>query len=223
METFRYRHLRLLGSALLLSVAVPVVAFELLSEGAMDSVSAVSVGSSEEIINVIGSTSAGLRVEEGYEQLPLVDEGVALEGYSVEDNSEELELTLSKEVEVWAESVREGASLGVTEFKVGYVDQLPPSLERDFQAPTFDSASSADFDAFVIRSDTETSFQVGRIDQTFALIDSGVDSISYSLKRFIDRVSTENSRPTDDRDFMGSGYVSNLTSESRVRIAGTRD
>ena len=130
---------------------------------------------------------------------------------------------MSKEVEVWAESVREGASLGVTEFKVGYVDQLPPSLEQEFQAPTFDDASTFDFDAFVISSDTETSFQVGRVDQTFALIDSGVDSITYSLKRFIEHTSTENARPADGRDFMGSGYVTNLTSESNITIAGSRD
>lgn len=223
METLRSRHIKAIASAALFTFAVPVLAFELLSEGAMDSVSAISADSAEEIINAIGSTSAGLRVEDGFEQLPLTGEGVALEGYSVEDNSDQLELTLSKEVEVWAESVREGASLGVTEFKVGFVERLPPSIEQEYKVPTFDDAVVLDFDAIIINSDAETSYQVGRVDQTFALIDSGVDSITYSLKRFIEHTSTENSRPDDSRDFMGSGYVTNLTSESNITIAGSRD
>lgn len=230
MQALRSRHFKALGSAVVFSFAVPVMAFELLSEGAMDSVSAVSVEQAQDLINVAGATAAGLRIEEGYEQLPLGDDkgggdgkGVQLEGYSVEDNSGELELTLSKEVEMWAESVREGASLGVTEFKVGFVDQLPPSFEQEYRPPTFDDAAVIDFDAFVISSDAETIYQVGRVDQTFALIDSGVDSISYNVKRFIEHTSTQGARPSDSREYMGSGYVTNLTSESYITIAGTRD
>lgn len=218
MEKFNSTQKQLLGAALVLGFAVPVAAFELLSEGAMDSVSAVSTYSSQDIINVMGSPAAGLRIEDGYERLPMV-EGVRLEGYTIEDKSSELELTLSKEVEVWAESVREGASSDV---RVGYVEVLPESSFQEIQQPVFDDASVADFDAFVITSDSETVFQVGRVDQAFALIDSGVDSITYSLKRFIEHTSTVNARPSDSREFMGSGFVSNLTSESRITIAGER-
>jgi hypothetical protein len=210
---------RFAGFALALALAVPAHAFELLTEGAMDSVSAATVPESEEIINIFGTPAAGLRVEEGYfEDLPLVDDSVQLEGYSMEDQSEELSRTLSLEVESWADNLRQTAKVT---FEVGYVDQLPVAAEPVFQAPVYIQSIPIDAEAFIIGSDGRMSFQTGRVDQVFELIDSGVNSISFTVRREIDRISTLNAQPQDGPS-NGSAFLSNLVSDSRISFSDER-
>ncbi len=221
MDKHQVPKFRWAALALLVGVSFPGQAFELLSEGAMDSVSAVSVANSEDIINVAGATAAGLRVEGGsgyYEELPLADR-TQLEGYATEDQSEELSRTLTLEVEAWADSLRQSTAAS---FEIGYVDQLPVTeAQPDLEVDVFDSIRPDD-DTLVVRPGSDTVFQIGRLEQVFELLDSGVNTISFSLRRQIESVSTVNARPDDDSAYMGSGFITNLVSDSRIRFSDER-
>ena len=150
------------------------------------------------------------------QQIP--GDGVQLEGYTMEDRSDELSRTLSLEVETWADNLRQTAAAS---FEVGYVDQLPVASEPVFQAPVYVESIPLDSEAFVIGADGRMTFQTGRIDQVFELLESGVNSISYNIRREIDSVSTLNAQPQDGPS-NGSGFLSNLVSESRVTFSDER-
>lgn len=202
-----------------------VSGFELLSEGAMGSVSAVSANSAEEIVSVIGSTAAGLTVDDDYDELPFqasatIQRSVA-EGYEVEEVKSELEFALTQEVEGWVNNLTDKQGLDV---EVGYVDELPLSAfedNTDFVVQDIETESVIyDFD---LNDDSNTLYEIGRVDQTITVINSGVNSIEYIVERNIDRVATiDFYRLDDDTPSLGSGYITDLTSLSNVTIAQVR-
>lgn len=196
------------------------VSFELLSEGAMDSVSAVSAESAEDIINIAGSPAAGLTID-GYEQLPFqtrVSVGVG----DIDKVSEDLDFELVKEVEDWADGLRERLGSG---FEIGYVDELPqPVLEYE----TGSNILFEDYnDGQIVSEDEEdsdrTRYEISRIEQTFELIDSGVDTITYRFDRFIERAATIDADPFDEGRTIGSGYISDLRSSGENTLTSVRD
>ena len=194
-------------------------AFELLSEGAMGSVSAVSANSAQEIVNIAGSSAAGLK-DDGYEPLPF-ETGVSLQGYSENTAAPEVEYSLTQEVEAWANNLRE--QNGVSNFEVGLVEQLQPSL---FEDP-----------GFVIRDDgiqlinqtpgteegVDVVYQQGRIDDVVRSFQQGIDSVTYEIVRYVERAATIDARPFgEDSPSIGSGYVSDLSASSTVTLTAIR-
>jgi len=215
----------ILGLTFFMGLSSAVSGFELLSEGAMGSVSAVSANSAEEIVSVIGSTAAGLTVDDDYDELPFqasatIQRSVA-EGYEVEEVKSELEFALTQEVEGWVNNLTDKQGLDV---EVGYVDELPLSAfedNTDFVVQDIETESVIyDFD---LNDDSNTLYEIGRVDQTITVINSGVNSIEYIVERNIDRVATiDFYRLDDDTPSLGSGYITDLTSLSNVTIAQVR-
>lgn len=217
---------KVVGLLLCLLLSRLSFAFELLSEGAMGSVSAVSANTAEEIVSVAGASAAGLRVDEDYEVLPFkVDTQV-----SESDTDEvfaELNFTLVQEVDSWAESLRQRTEiLTSTDFEVGYVDELPPS--------TFDESAfvvrDEDFERLIFEPDNarqddqeNTIYEIGRVDQVITKLEQNVDSVQYIVERKVDYVATIDASISDNSPSIGSGYITNLTSISNVRIATVRD
>lgn len=199
--------------------------FELLSEGAMGSVSAVSANSAEEIVSVIGSTAAGLTIDDDYDELPFQVsasiQGSVAEGYEVDEVKSELDFALTQEVEGWVSNLTDSQGSGV---EIGYVDELPVSAfedNADFVIP------EVEFEAVVFDTDPDNSsntlYEIGRVDQTITVISSGIDSIEYIVERHLESAATIDAyRFDDDTPSLGSGYISNLRSLSNVTIAQVR-
>jgi len=202
-----------------------VSGFELLSEGAMGSVSAVSANSAEEIVSVIGFTAAGLAIDDDYDELPFqvnstIQSSVS-DGYEVDEAKAELEFALTQEVEGWVSSLTDKQGLDI---EVGYVDELPVSTFEDNADFIFQDVQveSVVFDSN-LNDDGNTLYEIGRVDQTFTVINSGVNSIEYIVERHLARAATIDSFRLDDRTpSLGSGYITDLTSISNVTIAQIR-
>lgn len=210
-------HSFVLTSAVVMGFSLPGFAFELLSEGAMGSVSAVSAPTAEEILNVAGSPAAGL--SDDYEVLPFRS-NVSVAIGDTDEVQTELDFALTQEVEAWAEELRRQ---GEVQFEVGFVEQLPPSefevnpfLFQEDLTSSFEVGSEED-------PDLRTVFQLGRIRQTFEVLDSGVDSISYRVERYVERAATINADPSGDGSSIGSGYISELRSFSNNTLTAIRD
>jgi hypothetical protein len=202
-----------------------VSGFELLSEGAMGSVSAVSANSAEEIISVIGSTAAGLSIDDDYDDLPFQVsapiKSAVTKSDEVGEAKSEIEFSLTQEVEGWVNNLTDKQGLGV---EVGYVDELPSSnfednLEIIIQDAVFESVV---FDPN-LNEDGNTLYEIGRVDQAITVLSSGVNSIQYIVERRLERAATIDSfRLDNDTPSLGSGYISDLRSISNVTIAQTR-
>lgn len=201
-------------------------AFELLSEGAMGSVSAVTANSAEEIISIAGSSAAGLRVDDDYETLPFQTD-VQIEEYATDETSEELNYALTQEVGEWAETLRQRTENSVSgNLEVGYIDELP---ESSFEEAAF-VVRDDEFDRLIFEPETlnendqeSTIYEIGRIDQTLTKLQQNVDSVQYIIERKVDFVATIDASISDDTPSIGSGYITNLTSISNVKIAAVRD
>jgi len=201
------------------SLSLRVMAFELLSEGAMDSVSAVSADSAEDIINIAGSPSAGITVD-GYERLPFQTK-IKVEVSDRDEVSDELDYELSKEVESWASDLR--TRLG-EEVEVGYVDELPQTPQTDVVNIDFEDFSEIAIDAETSASNNEEMrFEIGRITQTFQLLESTANSITYQFERVIDSTAIVNIAPSDDNNFAGSSYITDLRSSGVNTLSEIRD
>ncbi len=215
-------------TVLVILIALPLAArsFELLSEGAMGSVSAVTANSAEEIINIAGSTAAGLRIDDEYEALPFKS-NAKVDQYATDEVSEELNYALTKEVGAWAETLRKTSEdVNSSALEVGYIDELPQS--------SFDEAAfvvrDEEFDRLVFRPETnredgqnDTIYQLGRVEQTITKLQQNLDSVQYIIERKVDFVATIDASISDDTPSIGSGYITNLTSVSNVKIAAIRD
>jgi len=232
-KSFQKHILTISSLTLSLTLAASAYSFELLSEGAMGSVSAVSANSAEDIINVLGSTAAGLTVDDDYDELPFQAEkveqietvtpsaAVVTEGYEADEVSVELNFELTREVENWATDLD---SQQGSKFEIGYVDELPDSTFEDsndfiivpneFESVIYDND---------LESDENTLYQIGRVDQTITVLESGVDSIHYIVERYVERAATIAYGQDDGSPSMGSGYITDLRSISNVNIARIRD
>lgn len=202
-------------------VASQAIAFELLSEGAMGSVSAVSVNSVEELANIAGPAAAGISVDEDYEILPF-EKDSALSGYETDDVSTELDFALTKEVESWANDV---SSKQGEQIKVGFIEQLPLS---PYDNETLSIVPGNEFENVIFDNDADndddTVYQIGRIEDTVTILESGVYSVKYIIERRVDYAATIDAFISDDRTpSLGSGYITDLRSISNVSIAQTRD
>ena len=229
MNNIKLRICKTIGLFLCLLLSRFVFAFELLSESAMGSVSAVSANTAEEIVNVAGSSAAGLRVDDGYEVLPFkVSVQVGLS--ETDEVSTDLSFSLVQEVDSWVENLTQRNDIiESTNFEVGYVDELPLSV---FDESAF-VLRDEDFERLIIEPEHDrqirqyeqetTIYEIGRIDQAITIIEQNVDSVEYIVERKLDFAATIDAFISDDSPSIGSGYISNLTSRSNVRIAAIRD
>jgi len=222
-------HTRLLYALLVSVISLPLsqlYAFELLSEGAMGTVSAVSANSAEDIVNVAGSTAAGLR-DDDYESLPF-QVGLSIEENELDEVSTELNYALTQEVENWAENMRKQGESSSADVQVSYVDELPPSSfedavffvrDNEFDSIIFDP----DLDSTSNKAEDSTAYELGRVEQTFEVLEQNVGSIHYVVERHVEYAATIDAHASDDTASMGSGYISNLRSIANVKIATVRD
>lgn len=188
--------------------AVDVHSFELLSEGAMDSVSAVSEESAEDFLNVAGPAAAGLRTD--YEDLPFevdVDPGEI-----VRDEVEtELDFALTQEVEVWADTLRRQ---GEVDFEIGIVNQLPREaliedilvLPRDVDQ-VLDLPQTAGGGLF---------FEIGRVEQTKTSRRIDEFTMTGTVERYLERASIVDTRVDFENPSWGNAYISNVRSRTNV-------
>jgi len=216
---------RLLAVFLLSAQGSGVLAFELLSEGAMGSVSAVSANSAEELVSVAGSSAAGL-TDDGYEALPFEVEE-SLVGAQTDELTNDLEFSLTIEVDSWVENLRQREEDDAN-IEIGYVDVLPPSTFDDpgFVVPqTIVPQEVIEEVVFAPEEDEDdaTVYQLGRIEQTVNIIEQRVDSVTYEVARYVERAATINANPFNDESSIGSGYISDLRSFSNVSISAIRD
>ena len=228
----RQQTIAVFGFAFFLVLSSSVNSFELLSEGAMGSVSAVSANSAEDIVNVIGSTAAGLTTDDDYDELPFQENtssqgdvsaeavaGYVSDGYASEEVNEvkvELEMALTQEVEGWVSSLTDRQNV-----EVSYVEELPISTFEDnaaFIIPEVDIDDGI-FDNNT-NADDNTLYEISRINQTITVLNGGLDSIEYIVERQLERAATI---AVDNGDSLGSGYVSNLRSLSNISIARVRE
>jgi hypothetical protein len=210
------------------SASFGVQSFELLSEGAMGSVSAVTANSAEEIISIAGTTAAGLRVDDEYESLPF-QTSVEVEAYATDEVSEELNFALTQEVDAWAQTLRQRNDEVSTEnanLEIGYINELP---ESSFDESSF-VVRDDEFDRLIFEppaasdSDQEsTIFEIGRVEQTLTKIQQNADAVEYIVRREVDFVATIDASISDGSPSIGSAYISNLSSISNVKIAAIRD
>ncbi len=205
---------------------VSVFAFELLSEGAMGTVSAVSANSVEEIVNVAGPTAAGLTVDEDdYDLLPF-QTNIVIKDANPDEVTDGLEFALTQEVESWASSLKAQEELVGSDSGTdrSYIDELPPSAFEDAVFLVRDD----EFDSIIFDGEEDqeesASYELSRIEQTVTVLEQDLDSISYIVERKLDFAATIAPPASDDQDAaIGSGYLSDLTSISNVRIATVRD
>lgn len=210
----------------MLLVSKSVLGFELLSEGAMGSVSAISANTAEEIVNAAAPTAAGLKVDDRYEVLPF-KATVKVDAADKDEVSSELNYNLVQEVEIWADSMRQKSEVVTsTGLELGYVDELPAS---DFDESSF-VIRDADFDKIIfepeginLNKEESTTYEIGRIEQTITKLEQKTDSVQYIVERKVDYVATIDAFISDDSPSIGSGYITNLTSISNVKIATVRD
>ena len=225
MEIKLLKYCRVISFVTGVSFSATVISFELLSEGAMGSVSAISANTAEEIINVAGPTAAGLRIDDGYEVLPFKT-SVQVEASAKDEVSNELDFSLVQEVGSWVESLdRRNEVVSSTGLEVGYIDELPPS--------SFDESSFVirddEFDRVIFEPDANrddqgsTTYEIGRIEQTITKLEQKVDSVQYIVERKVDFVATIDAFVSRDSPSIGSGYITNLTSISNVTIATVRE
>lgn len=198
--------------------------FELLSEGAMGTVSAISVESVEDIVNIAGPTAAGLTVDDdGYELLPFQSD-VVIPDANPEEVTDALNFAMTQEVETWANSLNVQGATVVDSNNIGYVDELPPSAFEESVLQVRD----AEFDSIIFEPEVDeesgASFELSRVEQTIRVLEQDLDSIRYVVERKVEFVETVAPEPAEDQaPSIGSGYISNLTSISNVHIATVRD
>lgn len=199
-----------------------VYAFELLSEGAMDSVSAVSVESVEDIINIAGNPAAGLTEDDDYDSLPF-QSSVTVEEGETDEVQTELNFKLTQEVEAWADELRQQGS---RQLEVGYVEELPPS-SFDSQPVFFQGTRELE----LTRSDDddddeeedEAALEEDRIRARIQQLNSGVGSITTRFERYVESAATVNPYPDGGGSTLGSGYISNSLSTSTQTYSNYRD
>lgn len=188
-------------------------AFEILSEGAMDSVSAVASGSAESLLNIAGAPAAGLVVE-GFDALPYQQSTVRRD-VSISDES--LDASFVTQIEVWADERRQTSGSG---FEIGYVEELPeldgPSLQDDADGDVVESKDSV--------SGGLDEEEERRVDLTIEVDERGE---LLPTSRFFDRsFESRASVDTDIADYSrtpGAGFVFDLGSENANRLTAIRD
>lgn len=225
MESKLYKYSRALSLVIGVLFNSAAMSFELLSEGAMGSVSAVSANTAEEIVNIAGPTAAGLRVDDGYEVLPFKT-SVQVDASDKDEVSNEIGYSLVQEVDTWVDSLRQRSELvDSTTFELGYIDELPASsFEESAFVVRDDEFDRVIFEPESNRNDQEsTTYELGRVEQVITKIEQKVDSVQYIIERKVDFVATIDAYISENGPSIGSGYISNLSGISNVTIATVRD
>lgn len=196
------RHAKSLFSVLLLTIFSPLTyAFELLSEGAMDSVSVRSGP-------IFDSRQSGSHRDEGYEQLPF-DISQEASVTATDEVSLELDFVLVQEVESWANNVRD--NVGAL-FEVSTIDALPGAEPFDLKIYLEHSGIET---LDVIGDDSgDISYQRGDHSHTTNVYDASRNSITVEHTSYIERAATINSDPYQDGSSFGDTFLTGIRASS---------
>lgn len=195
--------------ALLLTLAAQNgLGFELLSEGAMGSVSATTE------THLHDTTTFNEESAIDYELMPF-QTSVQIEHGDTDEVSEDLEFEFSKEIESWASKLQDSQSY-IQE--IATIDAIQAPI---IEEPTIDTSSALDSQTVEISLGTKSDdirFVQGRITQTAQLLEAQENSVRYSVETFVERAATLNANPFQEEHSFGSTYISDLRSVSNVTI-----
>ena len=225
MKNKRYGlpHLNLPGSFVFATVlavsSFPSYSFELLTEGAMDSVSAVSGPIvAESALKSAASKSESLLARRtkltagGYEKLPF-DTKNTLQLTDINKTSLNLDFALTIEAETWAQRLKVNTDERFTLDVINNLLFSKPEVVEDI----FLKDLSRDVRVVSIpggRKDGE--YQLGKLDQTVNVFSVSPNSISYEVNSHVDLAATINSvaYPESGGSF-GNTYLTDITATGR--------
>ena len=181
--------------------------FELLSEGAMGSVSATT----DLTIEKNTKSDISQQEQDKFEQLPFQTR-VKVEEYETDDVATELNFEVTSEVEAWANKLRVNTN---QEFEIKIIEELP--------GPTFDfSEPNNQTDSIGIEQVSiegkENAYEFGRVNQTSTLIHSSENSATFRVESYVERAATINANPFQEAHSLGSTYITDLNSNSTITI-----
>ena len=226
--TNKYYHLPQLSvsnsiaSMAILSVcSFPSYSFELLTEGAMDSVSAVSgpivTGSAfnDSVAKKNALSSRTQMTADGYEKLPFETNNL-LQPSDANEVSLDLDYAFTSEAENWAEKLRVDTD---ERFEISVTDVVPFS-KFEVVNNNFFGDFSRDVRIIPIQGGPEDGeYQLGKLDQTIDTFFVEHNSISYEVNSHVDFAATINSQayPEDGLSF-GNVYLTDINATGRQTV-----
>lgn len=196
------KNAKFLCSVFLLFSFVPVTyGFELLSEGAMDSVSVRSGP-------ILESRLSDSELADGYEPLP-INTSVKVNVSDTDEVSVDLNFVLTQEVESWANNVRDRGDIL---FEVNTIDVLPSSDTYDFHF----ELGHAGIEILDAKGDEtgRVTYQRGDTSHSTNIIDASINSITVEHSSYVERAATIDANPYQDGSSFGSTYLSDIRASS---------
>lgn len=196
------KNAKFLCSVFLLFSFVPVTyGFELLSEGAMESVSVRSGP-------ILESRLSDSELADGYEPLP-INTSVKVNVSDTDEVSVDLNFVLTQEVESWANNVRDRGDIL---FEVNTIDVLPSSDTYDFHF----ELGHAGIEILDAKGDEtgRVTYQRGDTSHSTNIIDASINSITVEHSSYVERAATIDANPYQDGSSFGSTYLSDIRASS---------
>lgn len=196
------KNAKFLCSVFLLFSFVPVTyGFELLSEGAMESVSVRSGP-------VLESRLSDSELADGYEPLP-INTSVKVNVSDTDEVSVDLNFVLTQEVESWANNVRDRGDIL---FEVNTIDVLPSSDTYDFHF----ELGHAGIEILDAKGDEtgRVTYQRGDTSHSINIVDASLNSITVQGSSYVERAATIDANPYQDGSSLGSTYLSDIRASS---------
>jgi hypothetical protein len=196
------KNAKFLCSVFLLFSFVPVTyGFELLSEGAMESVSVRSGP-------ILESRLSDSELADGYEPLP-INTSVKVNVSDTDEVSVDLNFVLTQEVESWANNVRDRGDIL---FEVNTIDVLPSSDTYDFHF----ELGHAGIEILDAKGDEtgRVTYQRGDTSHSINIVDASLNSITVQGSSYVERAATIDANPYQDGSSLGSTYLSDIRASS---------
>jgi hypothetical protein len=196
------KNAKFLCSVFLLFSFVPVIyGFELLSEGAMDSVSVRSGP-------ILESRLSDSELADGYEPLP-ISTSARVNVSDTDEVSVDLNFVLTQEVESWANNVRDRGDIL---FEVNTIDVLPGADTYDFHF----ELGHAGIEILDAKGDEtgKVTYQRGDTSHSTNIIDASINSITVEHSSYVERAATIDANPYQDGSSFGSTYLSDIRASS---------
>lgn len=188
-------------------ISIEAQALELLSESAME--------------NVSGTLSH--RVDEkparddGYESLPFESKFTIEEG-NTNEVSTVLEFSSVKEVDEWADKLRENRSASLQRDTIESLHRQQSNI--DFTLPDLIEDGKPQegvlLEVSVSGNDEPADYLFGRVERSVAISEATANSIRVITESFVERAATINADAFQDGGSIGSVYISNIRSYSNI-------
>ena len=205
-KTIRKEFLFLLPISLL-GINLEINAFELLSEGAMGSVSATT----DLTIDTDKPNDPSSKDQSTFEQLPF-QTSVKVEEYETDDVATVINFEVTSEVEAWANKLRVNTN---EQFEIKTIDELPTS---SFDLPEKVIQTENTGIEQVSIAGKENAYERGLVNQTASLVKSTENSVTFKVDSYVERAATINANPFQEAHSFGSTYITDLNSSSTITI-----